>query len=806
MPPISLERKPPVSIDFIDNSPRAYICLNENAICLYANQAARQLLFSQGDQLKNLSLVSSDEYIYKTGWKSFLESIKYNNLRYTTTYKRSDGAAIALDVGVQLCELSGEKLIWLSLYDISDWDKREKLLLQRERQFRAFFENSMTDINLKDKDGRYIMVNREFERNFDLECGAAEGKLPGDIFPTDFAKHVRQQDIEVMESGKISIQEDTVPKGYGDKEENTLLVSKFPIYGPNNTLEGLGVVGTDITYLKKIEARLRASEERFMDFANAAADFFWEINSEFKISFVSSGFYDLTGLPENSVLNLDIKTFAYRYIENYQQLHTHYTEIKNGMGFENVLYHIQHPQKGLRILKSNGKPLYDETSKIIGFRGAGCDVTEAQNLSDKLAYEAKYDHLTNLLNRRGFESILQQFFLGKRHTDSNKILLYLDLDQFKVVNDTCGHPAGDALLKQTTLTLRGAIREYDVAARMGGDEFAVVLQNCTLNAAVKLANHVRAHIAEQKFFWEGRLFKVTASIGIATIDDSEDMTQLLSAADAACYAAKDQGKNRVYVYSKSDDMLRLRYREMHSLSYINKALDDDSFILRYQPIVSTSGTADAVSIGEILVHLRDPKGKEISADKIMQAAERYGVVTQIDRWVIGRVFSLLDTNKIALSSQDIIAINISAASLGSEGFVEFIESSLSKANFLSSCICFELTETAVVSKLSIARDFMLRLKRLECKFALDDFGSGMSSFSYLKNLPVDIVKIDGQFIRNLAQNPVDSAIVEAITTVAHKLKLKVVAEHVEDIALQTPLREIGVDYIQGYAIARPFVL
>jgi diguanylate cyclase (GGDEF)-like protein len=377
----------------------------------------------------------------------------------------------------------------------------------------------------------------------------------------------------------------------------------------------------------------------------------------------------------------------------------------------------------------------------------------------------------------------------------------MDLDQFKVVNDTCGHGAGDELLKQLVFQLRSGVRESDTLARLGGDEFAILLENCSLESAERAARALLDRVRHFRFAWLGKTFEVGMSLGLVPIDGaSGDAASLMSAADVACYAAKDLGRNRIHVCAPDDLEVSRRRGEMNWVSRIKQALREDSFRLFVQPIVSaTDGRARD---REVLLRLVGEQGELILPDAFIPAAERYGVMIAIDRWVAERVVATCNVWSREYPGCG-CSINLSGASVNDDGFLQFLRALLKGRGLPARTICFEITETAAIVNLSSAAHFVHELKALGCRFALDDFGSGLSSFTYLKGLPVDYLKIAGSIVRGLVEDPVDRAMVDAINRIGHVLGLKTIAECVERQSVLEAVRRIGVDYVQGNAIAPP---
>jgi diguanylate cyclase (GGDEF)-like protein len=417
---------------------------------------------------------------------------------------------------------------------------------------------------------------------------------------------------------------------------------------------------------------------------------------------------------------------------------------------------------------------------------------------------AYHDPLTGLVNRHQFEQRLDEALRSALERGTHHALLYLDLDQFKVVNDTCGHVAGDELLKQMALMLRGKIREGDTLARLGGDEFGALLESCPLERARQIADHLLQSINDYRFTWTGMTFTVGGSFGLVPIDErNTTVEELLRNADVACYAAKDFGRNRIHVYHEDDLDLSRRRGEMQWVSRLNWALAAERLVLHQQRILPVNG-GGKTGCCEILVRLIDEAGVLVPPGAFLPAAERYNVAPALDRWVVRTLLDYLARHRQTIAAGDrTYFVNLSGATLNDDGFFGFVRDALRDSGLPGSMFCFEITETAAIANLSRAVNFINGIRGEGCQFALDDFGSGLSSFSYLKAIPVDYLKIDGCFIRDIASDPMDRAIVEAINAIGHVVGLKTIAEFVENDAIHRELQRIGVDYSQGFCMHRP---
>ena len=422
-----------------------------------------------------------------------------------------------------------------------------------------------------------------------------------------------------------------------------------------------------------------------------------------------------------------------------------------------------------------------------------------------LSWQASHDALTGLANRREFETRLGMALDRLSHRAGEHSLMFLDLDQFKVVNDTCGHAAGDQLLKQTSALLLDNLGAGGLLARLGGDEFGILMEDCDAKIAVEMAERIRLAVEELRFVWNGCAFSISVSIGVLHVAEAGAIDETLRAADMACYIAKEKGRNRVQIYHPSDAELAQRVCEMTWVQRIRNGLDEQRFCLFAQEIRALSGDEPEHSHVELLLRLRDEDGNLVQPGSFMPAAERYGLMPLIDRWVVANAFALIASRlnspgPVRLSS---CAINLSGVTFGDDDFVDYVRRQFEIHRVPPEMICFEVTETSAIADLPSAKGFIQALKKLGCRFSLDDFGTGMASFSYLKNLPVDLIKIDGSFVTGMLNSKIDRAMVEAIVHIARVMGKSTVAEFVESDEVLEALREIGVDYAQGYGIGKP---
>lgn len=475
--------------------------------------------------------------------------------------------------------------------------------------------------------------------------------------------------------------------------------------------------------------------------------------------------------------------------------------LQNGhtsLGVSNL--QIRNRQGKISDIEQSVSPIKNNENQILGAIVVCRDVSDTREMARQMSWQATHDSLTGLVNRREFEFQLQQLVDLARQENINDALLYIDLDQFKVVNDTCGHTAGDELLRQVTFIIGDNTRQADTLARLGGDEFGVLLRGCDASIAMNAAKKIIQAVQDFRFAWEGKFFHIGASIGVVEITPlTENINSVMKEADIACYAAKDQGRNRVHVYTKDDAFLEQRQVEMHWATRVKHAIEKQDIVLFAQKIISLD--EDSGSHYEILSRMRQEDGTFILPDCFIPAAERYDVIVDIDKYVVEKVFNRIRDNHIPKDTT--LSINISGNSICDKSFMQYVLSYASKTKLNTKNICFEITETAAIANFVKAIEFIETLQEAGFKFSLDDFGSGVSSFGYLKQLPIDFLKIDGFFVKDMVNDPIDAAMVSAINEIGHRMGIKTIAEFVESEDILVALRSLGVDYAQGFHINKP---
>jgi diguanylate cyclase (GGDEF)-like protein/PAS domain S-box-containing protein len=549
---------------------------------------------------------------------------------------------------------------------------------------------------------------------------------------------------------------------------------------------------------------LKASETRYRElYENVVAGVF-QSTPDGKFMAANPALVRLLGYAsEDELLEINIQRDLYLYPEerdNWVRSMAQAGEIRNA--------ELTLKRKDGRkiVVLENSRTVRDEHGRIIYYEGTLTDITEAHELSRQLSYEASHDALSGLINRREFEIRLQSALDSAQATGATHAVCYLDLDQFKVINDTCGHIAGDELLRQLAQVLQGRVRTHDTLARLGGDEFGLLLHDCTVENATKVAEGLLRAIEQHSFVWGNSSFSVGASIGLVPVSVAfRRITQVLQAADAACYAAKDQGRNRIHIYKEDDTVVAQRHGEMQWVARVKRALSENRFFLEAQPILPLQDDS-APRHYELLVRMHDEAGRVVPPGAFLPAVERYNLSQRLDRWVISTALRWLAAHRGSVEHIGRVFVNLSGDSVGDPQLQEFIRQLMAETGVPPTRLGFEITETAAIGNLTRANQLIGDLRRLGCAFSLDDFGSGVSSFAYLKALTVDYLKIDGLFVGNIATDRIDYEMVRSITDIGHVMGKQVVAEAVENHALLSRLRSIGVDYVQGYAVGAPAAL
>lgn len=684
----------------------------------------------------------------------------------------------------------------------------EAALREAEAHYRQLVENQPDLICRFLPDTTLTFVNAAYARFFGQPPQDLIGKRFIDFLnPSERADVVEQLAAFAPERPERQYEHKTVR---ADGIARWHLWHDFALFDDSGKAEHFQSVGVDITSRKEAEASLFAEKERAQVTLHSIGDAVITTDAAAIVQYLNPVAEQLTGWPDDEARGQPLRDVF--HIVNEQNREPAPDPVafclQNGAtaGLDHHTVLISRDGKEYDI-DDSAAPIRGQDERILGAVLVFHDIAATRQWARQMAHDASHDALTGLVNRAEFEKRLERAVSSARQYGARHAVCYLDLDQFKTVNDTAGHAAGDELLKQVNSLLSGMFRERDTLARIGGDEFGLLLDNCPLDRALTIAQTVVKTIRNYRFHWEGRSYQIGVSIGLVPINAQAGSTaELLTQADAACYTAKELGRNQVHVYQQADGEPASRHGEILGATGLQEALEQDRFRLYYQPIVALGEEGYRTVRHEVLLRVAHQDGLKKNSELVLPAAfipvaERYGLMGAIDRWVIQAAFR----EHVVRSSQTgaRLAINLSGTSLSDQALLDFIEAQFAKYGLAPAQVCFEITETAAIHNLRQATQLMVVLKRYGCQLALDDFGSGLSSFHYLKTLPVDFLKIDGSFIKDIINNPSDCALVAAINQMSHTLGLQTVAEYTHNQPIIERLRQLGVDYAQGYFFGKP---
>jgi two-component system CheB/CheR fusion protein len=627
------------------------------------------------------------------------------------------------------------------------------------------------------------------------------GRPIGDIVP-------RVSDSTLVEQAEAVLETLTPSEKEVHADDDCWYIQRvLPYRTEENRIEGVVATFVDVTRRKQAENALQRSKDRIELLLQSTGEAIYGVNGNGNCIFANTKFLAQLGYALEEILGRNPHQLmhhtradgtSYPYEECFV-----YRCLTEGASFSSE-DEIAWRKDGTSFPATYTAQPIIEDRRITGAVVVLRDISEAHALSRRLVHMARHDALTGLVNRREFEDRLVRVLETAKNDASEHALCYLDLDQFKVINDTCGHLAGDRLLRQLAGHLQGHIRQRDTLARLGGDEFGVLLERCELDRAEAIANALRDAVAAFRFLWEDKTHTIGVSIGVVAITSSSGTAlDVLKAADSACYAAKEAGRNRVHLYHEQDTVLAARHGEMQWVARINRALEEERLRLYAQPITALDVTQDGRPICELLLRMQREDGGIIVPGNFLGAAERYNLTSKLDRWVIGRVFEWLAHNPTQTERVALFCINLSGQSLSDAEFLTFILTELKRQGIPADSICFEITETAAIGNLASASAFIHELKQEGCFFALDDFGTGLSSFGYLKTLPVEFLKISGVFVKDIADDAISLAMVKSINDIGQVMGKQTIAECAENEAILSKLREVGVNFAQGFALGKP---
>ena len=721
---------------------------------------------------------------------SRMQRLKLENEELVDTLRQAKDEAVSLNRDLRA--------------EVDDRRRAEKRIRASRQELSRILDNIQDTYFRTDRDGRILQVSPSVTRLLGYDKNELVGRHLDGVFA--HSENVGEFMLALADSGGMLHGHELQ---LTRKDGTVTWVSKNAQYYRDETGEIAGIEGTarDITSLKEAEAALRAEKERALVTLESIGDGVIVTDAAGYIEYLNPVAEQLTGWESKAALARPLTEIFHVVDEDTRHLiDDPVRACLRGRSTYRIPGHpilLEAGNDSEHSIEANAAPILDDQRRVTGTVMVFHDVTELRGLARDMSYQASHDMLTGLVNRREFEIRTVQAIETAQREGVQHALCYLDLDQFKVVNDTSGHIAGDELLKQLANVLQARIRESDTLARLGGDEFGVLLEACPLSKAKEIAEELRSVIKAQRFEWQGRSFEIGVSIGLVAITpDSGGLADVLSAADAACYVAKEQGRNRTHVFDAEDSALVQHHSHMQWVQRLQKAIEDNSFELYCQRVQGLADKATRVHYNEILLRMTEAGEEMVAPGFFIPAAERYHLMPAIDRWVVHESLQRLSEKK-SWQAGECYAINLSGQSLGDETFLEFVSAELDNAGVAAERICFEITETAAVANLRSAQRFIATLRKRGCVFALDDFGSGLSSFAYLKRLPVDYLKIDGRFVKDMLTDPIDHAMVESINQLGHIVGVQTIAESVENGTILERLGHLSVDYAQGFHIHRP---
>ncbi len=766
----------------IDNSAEAIFWIRPDAGFLDVNQTACWMTGYTRSELLDLSLWVLDPDVTKDAWEAFKSrSDSTESITYETYIRKKDGQRLAVEVSASMYKEGNIENYCAFVSDIT----ARKLSESRVKRFSSIFENSVQEIYLFDQDTlKCVQANVAAQQNLGYSIEEFNQLTLLDLSP-DATPESFNELIKPLLDGR---------------REKVILVSdlkrkddsQYPVEVHLQLLEYEGEKLLSAMIIDLTERHQYEEEHRKLSQAvEASSSMVIVTNLEGDIEYVNPTFSEITGYPKSEVIGQNV-----RLLKSEETPAAIHKDIWKTIIAGKVW-------KGTIQNKKDGS-LYWDRAAISGVKDSSGEITHFVSIQEDvshehmLSFEANHDSLTGLINRREFERRIDRVLSTIQKDQSEHAICYLDLDQFKVVNDTCGHAAGDELLRQLSEALQRIVRKRDTLARLGGDEFGVLMEHCSIEDAHRVTSSLQKVIQDHQFTWAGHNFKVGASMGLIPItQDAGTMSDLLREADAACYKAKELGRNRIHIAHVQESETNKQRSGNQWAHRLNEALTQGRFRLMAQPMRHPNGSEQY----ELLVRMINEQGENVPPGSFLPAAERYNLVGPLDQWVIETTLSLLSDNPNFLEKIQFVSINLSSQTLNNEEFLDFMRNQLELNGIPGNKICFEIAELTAISSLSTASNFITSMTSLGCQFALDN--AGLNSFSYLANLPVDYLKIDGTLIKNIVSDPMSYAMVKSICDVGHVMGLQVIAKSVENDTVREKVTEIGIDYCQGYGIGKP---
>jgi diguanylate cyclase (GGDEF)-like protein/PAS domain S-box-containing protein len=794
--------------EVIDNSPMAQVIYNMDRRIVYANEKYLQLNERSLDEVIN---TTSRQYFTKKElikYDSFFDTILTTGKAVeTATKKLGDGKLAFIENTGSLIRFLGKKHYLLACKDTTEETETLKALETSLEIQQAIMETSNDGIVVEDINRKVITINQNFFDYFNIAPSYLSDIQHSTLRLLKAALPVVKNSAEIGEtvSGLAANTSEKTTRSLYLNNGTILDLIAFPLFYK-------GVVHGRVWYFKDITEKINSTKalQSSLDIQHAimeATDDGMLVESvNRKVITLNKTFIDTFKIDQKLIDNFGASTLKVfesgaPCMSNSEEISELITSLKPTTDTKSTaLIYLLNGS----ILDMSSFPLIHEGS-IQGRVWYFKDITEKMKLTQKLSFEATHDPLTKLMNRRGFDEKLRLTIESLKQNDECNSLLYLDLDRFKMINDSCGHGAGDSALIQISELLIELLRSSDILARVGGDEFCILLKNCPPDTAQKVAEKIRNNIDNFIFKWEDKVYDLGVSIGVIVLDDTiTTYEEALKLADTSCYLAKEEGRNRIHFHTSADQTVLLRLQQNNIISQIQNALNTDKFVCYIQKICHVEHASRNKRCGlcnyEVLVRMLDDVGNIIPPNVFLPAAERYKLIYKIDHWVIQHAIATMATVQDKFNW---FSINLSGQTIGHELSFDIIKEAIENSGVAPHKICFEVTETAAITNPEFGLEFLNKLRKLGCLVALDDFGTGLSSYEYLKKLPADILKIDGQFVKNMLNDELDFAMVKSINEIAHIMGKETIAEFVENADILNKLLEIGVDYAQGFHLDTP---
>lgn len=746
-----------------------------------------------------------DEGLFEEASELTRQVIAHQSIRKDTVRYRKDGTMLYVSIlGHPVTLGDGQVGVYGIYRDVTEQKLAEEMLRQSEDKYRTIIESIEDGYFEVDLEGNFLFFNEALPRILGHDRDALKKLTYRDVCSPATRQRVHDICKEIYFSGRPN-------PGFSweitdrKSESRYMETSMSLMRSANGKPAGFRGVVRDVTERVRAEAALRESEERYRIMAENTGQLVYDYDLATGAIHWSGAIERVTGETPEELSGVDFDGWLERiHPEDRGQAMALLQEAEQKGSHYHVEYRFRTGDGDYIRAEDNGSFLIDDEGKAYRMIGTMSDVSERHRVTREMAYQAAHDELTGLFNRRQFEQLLKDVLADQNAVGRSNAVLYMDLDQFKVVNDTCGHHAGDELLRELAALLKNQLRSSDTLARLGGDEFGLILHGCSMIKAEEVGRKILSMVNDFSFSWEGRTFSIGMSIGIVDVAGHDSLAEVLMAADQACYAAKHQGRNRIQIYHFDDSDLNRHQTEIDAAAGITDALREDRFELYYQQIVPVPGN-QGERLCEILLRMRDRSGDLVMPDRFIPGAERYNMMSAIDRWVVAHVLGgirrRIDAGRHREGER--YSINLSGTSFGEQEFSAFVADELQRAGVPPQAIAFEITESSAILSLERAMEFIESVRALGVKVMLDDFGSGLSSFGYLKTLPIDYLKIDGDLVKDIAGSRIDLAMIEAIHRVGEVIGIPTVAEHVSSPDILACLREVGVQYGQGFHFHKP---